>query len=71
MGNKIYLWITMLTPALFETRTAAVDVYGNPAWYGDIEMTVRQGLCLVLEGQPLAVRPVESISFCWPKFLYL
>lgn len=41
MGNKIYLWITMLTPALFETRTAEVDVYGNPAQYGDIEMTLR------------------------------
>lgn len=71
MGKEIYLWITVLTPALFETRNAEVDVYGNLAWYGDTEMTLRQGLCLELEGQPLAVRPVENICFCWPKFLYL
>lgn len=71
IGKMIYLWITTLSPALFETRTAEIDVYGTPAWDCDMEMTLRQELCLVLEGQTLAVRSVESICFFWPKFLYV
>lgn len=71
MGKKSSHWITMLTPALFESRVAEVDVYGTSAGYGDKEMTLGQGLCLVLEAQPLAVRLMQSICFSWPKFLYL
>lgn len=63
-------WITMLTSGLFESRIE-VDVHGTSAWYGDKEKTLWQRLCLVLEGQPLAVRPTQSIGFFGPKFLYL
>lgn len=33
MGKMTYLWVTMLTTELLETRIIKIDVYGNPVWY--------------------------------------
>lgn len=37
MGKMTYLWVPILSPALFETGIVETDVYGNPAWYSDKE----------------------------------
>lgn len=33
MGKTAYLWLTMPTPAVFETRIVEIDVSGALAWY--------------------------------------
>lgn len=37
MGKMAYLRVTLLTPALFETRIVEINVCGDPVWYSDKE----------------------------------
>lgn len=72
MGNTAYLWVTMPTPALFETRIVEIDVYGDLAWYSDRTNDLKSRTVLSsCEEKQLAVMPVKSFCFSGPKFLRL
>lgn len=72
MGNTAYLWVTVPTPALFETRIVDIDVYGDLAWYSDRTNDFKPRAVLSsCEDKQLAVMPVKSFCFSGPQFLHL